>query len=277
MKKKSLHVFVLFLTFIFLINTAEAKRFGGGRSFGKSWSGKSWSGSSYRSSTPNYGTSINQSKRAFSSHKKGFVKRALVGLVAGGLIASFLSGSGFHGLQGIDFIALAAIAFSLFALYQHRKRVTTNQVISKYAKSTATNVNLRHNLGATHNSQAEVPDWFNASLFIQGAKNHFLTLQKAWDLNDLNLMRTYCTDELFHLISSERNKLTTTQITKVLSLQSKLLDLIPEGDKVVAVIQFNAAISSNGNQEEYITEIWSVEHNRHTPKGDWMVSSIEQK
>ena len=267
-------MFTIFLSMVLLTSQVDARRFGGGRSFGKSWSSvSSHNKSSYRSALSKGSN--------FASGKKNMLKGALMGLVAGGLIGSLLSGGGFHGLQGLDFLLIAGAAFFLFRMYQRRKMVPSNgygnSAFSHQYQPQNNSFLGSHEANNSDSGQNGHPDWFKAQEFIEGAKKHFINLQKAWDQNDLNLIKSYCSPDLYENIVSERSTLASVQTTKVLNLDASLLDLIIEGDVVTAGIEFRATISSNNQTSENIIERWSIQHAKNNAKGDWLIVGIEQK
>lgn len=273
MKKKIILLFTLFLTFVLLINTADARRFGGGRSLGKSWSGVSHRNhSSY---------AYPQNKRTNQvANKKGALKGALMGLVAGGLIGWLISGGAFHGFQGLDFILIAALCFLLFKFFKSRKVMASNKnaYANAYFNQAAYNegVMFGHNHEA-HTNHSSRPSWFNEEKFINGAKRHFINLQAAWDNHDLALIQTYCSPELFENITKERSLYKGLQQTRILNLNARLLDVIDEGDYITAGIEFIAEVISNNQSPEKITEIWSIQHNKLDANGNWVIIGIEQK
>ncbi len=113
----------LFLT-IGSIGDAEAKRFGGGKSFG----GRSAYSNPYRRSiTPR--KSLNQKRAAAQNQglrdkfsRRGGLMGMLGGLALGGLLGSLLFGGAFQGLNMMDFLVFGLIAFVLYKIFAARKR-----------------------------------------------------------------------------------------------------------------------------------------------------------
>lgn len=276
MKSKLLFMFALFIAMSLLTTVVEARRFGGGRSFGKSWSTPSRSSNSFS----NFGA---RKPSSFNSGKRNMFKGALMGLVAGGLIGSLLSGGGFHGLQGLDFLLIAGAAFFIFRLFQRHKMSTSNgsSNASFYQGHSQNNMNHASSFGSrrqsTSGSTSQYPSWFNERAFVEGAKKHFMTLQQAWDQNDMQLIQTYCVADLYQSIANERAMLTGEQNTQVLSLNAKLLDVVQEGAFVVAGVEFSAEIRSNNESVERVREIWSIQHASNHGNGDWLIVGIDQR
>lgn len=271
-------MFAVFISMALLTTAAEARRFGGGRSFGKSWSSPSRNTNSF--------SNFSSAKSSLASAgKRSMLKGALMGLVAGGLIGSMLSGGmgGFNGLQGLDFLLLAGAAFFLFRWYQRKKMSAAPGApnASFFQGEPTHNANTVSGFmggrEANTASNSQYPEWFDEKVFVEGAKNHFMTLQAAWDNNDMSLIQTYCVSELYQNLSSERALLSGNQHTQVLSLTAHLLDVVQEGAFVIAGIEFCADIKSNNEPVERVREIWSIQHASHHGKGDWLIVGIDQK
>lgn len=271
-------MFAIFLSMAVFVNGVEARRFGGGRSFGKSWSSPSRNSSSYFSKN-----SANKAS-SFSKGRRGsMLKGALMGLLAGGLIGSLLSGVAFHGLQGMDMLILAGIAFLVFRWFQNRKQQT--QAYGQHNQSFQQPHQPEQGYQYTNTQQAtfqgqnssQQPSWFNEQKFVEGAKSHFIKLQKAWDNNDLVTIQSYCVPELYNSIAAERADYSGTQQTSVLNLNARLLDIVEEGNMVVAGIEFEATVQSNNEPSERIREVWSIQHEKAHGQGDWLIVGIEQR
>lgn len=280
MKSKLLVIFTIFLSMALFVNTADARRFGGGRSFGKTWTAPSHRDSS-SSSFFSKNVSKGHSNLAAKTQRGSLLKGMFMGLVAGGLLSALFSGSAFQGLQGMDILIFVIIAFALFRLYQWKKSSENAYAGSKgaYQRENIQREQSQSNIyrGLSSDSAKTSPSWFNEAKFVKGAKTHFLTLQKAWDENDLITIQSYCAPELYQLISNERMEYAGKQHTQVLSLNAKLLDIAEEDNLVIAAIEFEAVISSNNQPNERVREVWSIQHEKAHGHGDWLIVGIEQR
>ncbi len=276
MNSKILIFITIFISMALLTTSAEARRFGGGRSFGKSWSSPA-----HRSSSFSNATSKNRS--SLFSGKRSMLKGAFMGLLAGGLLGSLLSGGAFNGFQGMDFLLLAGAAFFLFRMFQKRKMAgNQGQSNASFEQQQAQNnehsfMGKQEGMGGSHHNAHSYPSWFNEKKFVEGAKSHFMTLQNAWDNNDLSTIQTYCVSELYQKIENERVQLQGAQQTQVLSLKANLLDVIDDGAFVIAGVEFIASIRSNNEATENVREIWSIQHAKNHGNGDWLIVGIDQK
>ena len=68
-----------------------------------------------------------------------------------------------------------------------------------------------------------MPGGFDQQAFLEGAREHYVTLQKAWNENNLELIREYMSPELFEQLSLERSKLQGKQHTEVLFVDAGIV------------------------------------------------------
>ncbi len=108
------------------MSDADAKRFGGGSSFGGR---SSYSAPYQRSATPpsrpanqnqQQASTPNQATKPSSANRSGLMGM-LGGLALGGLIGSLLAGGGFHGVNFMDILIFGGIAFLLYKLFAAKK------------------------------------------------------------------------------------------------------------------------------------------------------------
>lgn len=139
----SLMIMFLFMTFS---QFAEAKRLGGGKSFGmqKQVAPKSFNTQKdTKQATPqtqpagqNAGTAGAAGTAAAGTAAKSGASKwlgPLAGIAAGGLLAMMLFGDGFEGLQILDFILFALLAFGLFMLARRLLSKSQTQQQPAYA------------------------------------------------------------------------------------------------------------------------------------------------
>lgn len=272
------------LVFAAGLQTADAKRIGGGGSFGHQKQGFS------RQATPPT-AAPNNTARSGTPANSGASRwlGPLAGLAAGGLLAAMFFGGAFDGLKPMDFILIALLAFGAFWLIRSLRQ-SRNSASPAYARSGAAggsvtsseNTDTRSGAfpsssGFSTVSLTDAPDWFNESSFLEGAKMHFTNLQKSWDANDLKTMQEYFSPELFLELARERARIgDENNVTEVQSLNAQLLDLSREGDSIIASVLFQGIIRENYGQPEPIAEIWHVRHAADTPQGDWLIVGIQQ-
>jgi len=270
------------LLFALGVQTAEAKRIGGGGSFG--------------AQKHNFSRQATAPSAAPANAARGATPAAagasrwlgpLAGLAAGGLLAAMFFGGAFDGLKPMDFIVIALLAFGAYLLIRALRR-SAQPTASPYARSTATAGGAPDQFSPSGSnatpfgssapaSFANAPDWFNETTFVQGAKQHFTNLQSAWDSNDLKTMQEYFTPDLFLELARERARIgDENNVTEVQSLDAQLLDLSREDDTILASVLFQGMVRENYGQPEPIAEIWHVRHAAGSAEGDWLIAGIQQ-
>ena len=266
-------VFFLGLSMIVISFDAEARRFGGGRSFGKAPSHYS------RQATPNKPVSSPTKQAAPGRSWMG----PLAGLMAGGLLASLLMGGGFSGINFFDIIIVAVLAF--FVIRFLRGRMQTQQAGN--ANQPTTNAFQRQDNNqpifgsqsnmATSAPVINAPTWFNADSFLAVAKEHFMSLQAQWDSNEMDKIAEYVTPEMLTFLRQERAEDGTGfQSTYIDNLAVVLDGVDDDADKTVATLTFTGvAKTSRFDQGEAFNESWRMEREQGDNK-PWLVAGIRQ-
>jgi predicted lipid-binding transport protein (Tim44 family) len=263
---------------------AEAKRFGGGGSFGKQYSTFS-----RQPSTPQ--KTPNAAAQAPATAAQGRPSGAsrwlgpLAGLAAGGLLASLLFGDAFEGLQIMDILLFAALIFGGLMLFRAWRGHAAPRPAGAGALGgnglgfeAASDLAMTGSNGDAASTLGEAPEWFRAESFVDGAKTHFIRLQAAWDKGDFRDIRDYTTPELFAELKREFERLGHSgHYTEVVMLSAELLGTRRERDQLVASIRFSGAIreQQDGNAED-LNEIWHVAHDWDNAQGDWLITGIQQ-
>jgi predicted lipid-binding transport protein (Tim44 family) len=285
---------VALVTTVFVSPPAEAKRLGGGMKFGKSYK---YSRPVQKNTAPAQSarqpTQAQQAAGAAGGAKRGGMMGMLGGLAAGGLLAALFFGGAFENINFFDILLLGGLALGGVALFRAMRR---NAAPAYPREATATPTGYQPppsapepqrpasggfqipEIGAALKGQklSEQPDWFDENAFMAEAANHFMTLQEAWDSGDMSRIREYVTPEFFDYISKERAALPAQQETKITDLQPQLLDLLRDGDKVVAAILFQGYEQEGDGQPEAFADIWHVEHPADDPNADWLLAGIRK-
>jgi len=115
--KKLWVVLAILLTFTLTTEVAHAKRFGGGKSFGRTYQ-------TTPSQPSRSGADIPAQRQQAAAQapampgKKSMLGGLLGGLLVGGLFAALFAGGAFHGLQMMDILIAAALAFVAFKIFR---------------------------------------------------------------------------------------------------------------------------------------------------------------
>lgn len=269
------------------LDTAEAKRFGGGKSFGTQKHSFARQAETPKQTTNQTANTSRQAGAASSGASKWL--GPLAGLAAGGLLAALFFGDAFEGLQIMDFLLFGLLAFALFAVFRAmRARQAQQQAAYQYAGHHGAGMESAPAPGAaTHGSGfnparvplSDAPSWFDEQGFVEGAKSHFLQLQSAWDTGDLEKIREYTTPALYAELVQERQQIGDSRnFTDVLHVEAQLLDLVKKGDAVVASVLYHArVVEEEGQAPQQVQEIWHIRRELNDPEANWYVAGIQQQ
>lgn len=271
--------FALVLGLAMVPDVAEAKRLGGGSSFGKSYTTpkKVAPAPSREQTAAKTGTTTNTATRS-----RGF-GGLMGGLLAGGLLAALFMGGAFEGIQLMDIVLIGLIGFVLFKLFAGRKP----QREPAYAMPGGTMARQQPEPAPARfggpvgnpglaSARLTLPEWFNEKAFVDGAQQHFIHLQKAWDTQDWSEIRDYMSDEMFEALQRERAKLPAEQHTAVESVMAELVNFMDEGDHVVASVHFYGWIAESGQPLSEFSEIWHLHRDMQVDNADWKIVGIDQ-
>lgn len=284
---------VMFMT-VFMITLpaaehAEAKRLGGGFSLGKSFS------------SPKKSTAPTQQKKATTDQTKQTAgtatKRAgmgglMAGLLAGGIFGALLFGGAFEGIQFMDLLLIAGLIFVIYKLMSGRKprqESYATQGAQQYEINPHNQQRTAEpepapeykpmpsfNSGWGESQEVKLPEWFNKEAFLEGAREHFMKLQQAWDNCDWDSIQSYTSDELFQVLQEERAKLPEHQITEVVSVMSELLNFIDNKDHVIVSINFYGWLKEDSEETTEFNETWHLSRDMTQENADWFIVGIQQ-
>ena len=207
------------------VQDAEAKRLGGGKSFGS----RPGYSQPYQRSTPPSAASPaasaatsravaqNATQRQALSNRGGLMGM-LGGLALGGLLGALFFGGAFENLNLFDiavFVGLAALAYFLFAHFRRRAAAAAPSG-GDFGRLTPAGTGadepvVRRQSGAEglrsggwraaadvpQEGPVAVPEGFDTVAFLNGAKRAYHMLQEAWDRGDLSELRGLTTDDVF--------------------------------------------------------------------------------
>ncbi|MGP3788770.1 Tim44 domain-containing protein [Pseudomonas sp. B392_1p] len=270
---------------------ANAKRMGGGKSFGKAPSHQTRQAAPAQQA-PTAGAAAAARPASGASKWLG----PLAGLAAGGLLASMFMGDGFEGLQFMDILLFGLIAFVIFKLIASRRRkaLATMPQAQQYAAAGAggpapmtrdvqqpaagSNI-FGQSLGGAASAAPVInaPAWFNEQRFVEQAREHFLSLQQHWDANEMDQIGEFVTPELLDFLKRERAELGDGfQSTYIDNLHVQLDGVDDDAEKTVATLTFSAVSkTSRFDQGEAFSESWRMEREQGENQ-PWLVAGIRQ-
>ncbi len=161
----------------------------------------------------------------------------------------------------MDILLVAGIAFLLFRLLARRRTATAGgpQPAPVHQEPINQPQAFQSAPGAAVGGSAfgSLPAWFDRERFLAGAKEHFMTLQRAWDSNDFSNIQEYVTPELYNLLREERKQHPANNRTDVVHLFAELGDVREIGNQAEATVIFHGVLDENGEQSEF-NETWHL-------------------
>jgi predicted lipid-binding transport protein (Tim44 family) len=302
--KKLFVVLMLVLTSITLaMSGAQAKRLGGGGSFGKQSSNYTRQVPSRPAAAPATPAAPSAAPQGIpakpASPWKGIVGGALLGLGMGALLSHFgLGGAAASMIGTILMIAvLGFVVMLLFRLFSRKSGTaaygSANNMQPAYAAPPTASVytpeigsriepvGLQANATAATAHVASAP-WgipadFDVNGFVRNGKTYFIRLQAAWDRADINDIREFTTSEMFgelRLQLQERGSAPNN--TDVVQIDGELLGIETVGEVYLATLKFTGLIKEAPDASaEPFAEIWNLSKPISGP-GGWVLAGIQQ-
>ncbi|QEY59984.1 hypothetical protein FXF61_12880 [Pseudomonas sp. C27(2019)] len=255
---------------------ADARRFGGGKSFGsmKHRQTQQQQQKPAAKQAPN--------KQGAAGAKPG-IGGMLMGLAAGGLLASMFMGGAFEGLQFMDILIFGLIGFVIFKLIASRRRqmpqaaTAGGPAMQRETHSPAQDIFGSSAAATTLKPVINAPAWFNEASFLQAAEVHFNSLQQHWDANEMEQIAEFVTPEMLTFLTNERSSLGDgLQSTYIDDLSVQLDGVDQENDVTIATLTFfGVAKTSRFDQGEAFSESWRMER-RSGDDQPWLIAGIRQ-
>ncbi len=277
------------LSMLGIVDDADARRFGGGFSFGK-----------HRSvSPPSQSRMFNQRQatpqRSGTAARRGSARTGMMGMLGGlalgGMLGAIFFGGAFEGINLFDILIIGGIIALVFMFL--RKRVPARQPSYAGAQSSSPD----YAQGFSSDGDADIVDKtppeavgaalrpdINAKHFIPAAKDIYVRMQKAWDHNDIEDIRKFCTAEIAERIGRDM-KPGETNITEVATLNAEIADAWIESDLEWVAVNYTAMLREKrlddagvtlDDQTTEVNEVWIIQH---APKADdptWYLAGIQQ-
>lgn len=262
---QKLLIFSLFLFAILgmVLNTAEAARFGGGRSFG-----------AYRSlggfSRPQQANRMYQKNAPRSSWAA-----PLAGLALGSILGYLLMG---HGLGSglLSWLLILAVGLFIWNILRSKFQMATQSAQGERGRvldGQAYFTSVKDFAGTT---QAQhYPPGFDSETFLREAKVQFMRLQAAYDAKDMKDLREFTAPEVFAEVQMQlQERGEKENYTEVVSLNADLLDLSAENQSSLATVKFSGVIrEAREAPSTFFDEVW---HFRQDEKNKWIVAGVQQ-
>ncbi|MDW1889641.1 Tim44 domain-containing protein [Vibrio sp. Vb1574] len=285
--KRLFSIVALLMFTVAVTPIAEAKKFGGSKSFGKSYK----TAPAPKQQQQNTNT-VGKDQTTKSSSKKGLMGGLLGGLLAGGLLTAFFGGA-FEGIQFMDILIIGLIAFVIFKLMrgmlgakqgsmnQHRQQPAFGGNASKFEQPNMQNFEQQPNtnnggFGAQTDVPHNYPPGFDQAAFINGSREHYRILQGAWNHNQLETIEEYVSPSLFEDLKAERAKLDGEQHTDVMYVDAEIVRADYDANKAQLSLQFSGRYRDTvEGVEEEIEDIWHLERDLTAPNAPWLIVGIQ--
>lgn len=271
----------VFLMVGLTVPDAEARRMGGGKSFGSAPMHKSKPAP--RQQTPQQqATPRNQQQNPAASSGASRWLGPLAGIAAGGLLASMLFGDGFQGLQLFDILIFGLIAFVLFKLFSRRNAGAMQRqphpaggpAPSPQQQNWPTQAGIAQPLEQPVTLQA--PAWFDADSFLKGAEEHFYTLQRHWRDGDTTGMAEYLDPSLLQQMLAERGDNPPSSNGFVEELEVRLEGIEQRDGRTIATVGFTGLDREfPADEGERFDESWRLER-ADGENQPWIICGIRQ-
>ena len=293
MKLIAIALLAVMLGFGALVQDAEAKRMGGGRSTGFSRD----SGVMNRqgiSSKPAAGPA-QTAAQAPAAPQSGMSRwmGPIAGIAAGLGIAALFSHFGMGAGMGNMVVILLVVAAAVFAvrwLMRRRQPVGGMQPAMQYAGPAGGMPQPPQQGGFPSTTfggssapapgtapAANVPADFDVEGFLRQSKLSFIRLQAANDRGDMEDIRLFCSPELAAEVQmqyQERNR--EAQQTDVVQLNAELLDVSVEAGRMLASVRFSGQIREEaGAPAEAFSEVWHLTSGLGAGQ-TWRIVGIQQ-
>lgn len=265
----------------------EAKRFGGGRSFGVS---RSTSNFSRSSTSPAFGQNYTRTQQPFGQSTSSMSRwfGPLAGLITGGLLASLFMSNGLGSgiLSWLLIGGLLLVVINLFRSKMQPARQASRPYSDdrNYFARDAAMQFMQNNRDTSSVPVNNYPVGFDGPAFLRNAKVQFIRLQAAYDQKNLNDIREFTTPEVFAEVQLQLQELGSKENkTHVLTLEAELLQVENETQMMagtemqttLASVRFTGMIQEDRSEAAVpVKEIWHFR--KETVNQNWLVAGIQQ-
>lgn len=292
MKRTLLLVCALVLSVSMIAMDAQAKRFGGGRSFG---SRKSYSAPAKSPSSPGYSQQQQQSGTSGTAGATGMRRPGMGlfgGLLAGTLLGSLFFGGGFMGPGLLDLLLIGGGIFLLMRIMRRRSVATSpgarnidepvslREGADRYARAQAgwNHLSAESPQPTQPQPQVNVPEGFDADEFLRGAKMVYNRLQQSWDARDMKDIREFTTDEVYEEVSRQAAEDPQPSTTEILLVNARLLEAKEVDDRIVATVYYDVMLREDGSQGQpsQVREVWHFSRPASDASAHWQLEGMQQ-
>lgn len=307
MKKFLVTLMVAVSALSVVVSEAQAKRVGGGSSFGKQSQNVSKQSMSPAQSQAAPSAAKPAAPAAApaaakpASPWKGILGGALLGLGLGALLSHFGLGGAMASMISTMLMVglLAAAAFFIYRMLTRKRGDAQSQAGMRPAFAGADRTDmqgvatpeigsrvepaaLQSTSYASGNETVNAAPWgvpadFDTAGFLRHTKTYFIRLQAAWDKADINDLREFTSPEMYAEMKQQLlERGASANHTDVVSIDAELLGIETVGNEYLASVKFNGMIREADNAPaEPFVEVWNLSK-PVSGNGGWVLAGIQQ-
>ena len=280
----------IFISVTGLSTTADAKRFGMGGSFGKSFSKPK----NFSKPAPKQG--INKAAPARSGSRAGGMMGILGGLAMGGLLGALFFGGGFEGINLFDILLIGGVIFLVMRFMRSSAGARRepeyaghpshhNQAFGQTQPETNNNESF---LGEETTSSEVISDKPNidAEHFLNAARDIFVRMQQDWDAKNEDDIRSFCTPEVAGHVLADMKRIGDNKTrTEIGALDAEIVETWVESDMEWVAVHFQAKLKEETlnmagavieTEHTDVNEIWIFQHTPNSDDPTWYLAGIQQ-
>ncbi len=131
-----------------------------------------------------------------------------------------------------------------------------------------------HSAGAS-TGKGHIPADFDVAGFVRNAKVNYIRLQAANDAGNLDDIRAFTTPEMFAEIQMDiAERGGKSQTTEVVQLDADVIDVAEETALYIVSVRFTGTVREDGESVQ-IDEVWHLSKPRNGATG-WVIAGIQQ-
>jgi predicted lipid-binding transport protein (Tim44 family) len=299
MQRIFLSLFAVFFAFGLPVYEAEAKRMGGGKSFGMQRQATPMKRDASPQQTQN--APAGQNAAAGAAPKRNWMG-PLAGLAAGLGIAALLSHFGLG--EGVaNFLMLALLAFAAFMLvrwFLNRNKPAMQRPMQYAGQGADQNApepmrfeapaagsvvpgsiydkSGQGDAAATTTAAplATFPPGFDEVAFARQAKVNFIRMQAANDAGNLDDLREFTTPEMYAELKLDiDDRQGKEQHTEVMTINAETLEALEENNRQIVSVRFYGTLREDNEATTSFDEVWHMTKPLTGNQG-WVVAGIQQ-
>jgi predicted lipid-binding transport protein (Tim44 family) len=305
MKKIVMGVAVAIMAVSIGLSSAEAKRMGGGGSFGKQSQSVNRSAPAQSAQSPAAMQSANPARPGAApaaaapkpaSAWKGMLGGALLGLGLGALLSSMGIGGALANMLSTMLMVGLLVMAGLFIYRMFKRKSNGGDMRPAFASASPASFTpeigshveparpaaLQTAQPAASGSAAIDAPWgvpadFDTPAFLRHAKTYFIRLQAAWDKADTNDIREFTTPEMFAELRMQiQERGASANHTDVVTLEAELLGIENSGTEHLASVKFSGMMREVvDTAAEPFAEVWNLTKPA-SGQGGWTLAGIQQ-